>query len=129
MALAIWRLEVDLPPKEQAASTARRLLQHVLNSWGRAQLLEDAGIVASELVTNAVQHAANGGQLRLGVQVDEDGHLNIAVDDGSDELPTLQEPIVDGEAGRGLVIVAQLSNRWGAERRPGHGKRVWAELG
>jgi anti-sigma regulatory factor (Ser/Thr protein kinase) len=129
MAEAVWRLKVDLPAKEQAASTARRLLQQVLNSWGRAQLLEDAGIVASELVTNAVQHAADGGELRLDVQVDESGCLNIAVNDGSERLPTLQEPSFDAEAGRGLLIVEQLSTRWGVEPRPGEGKRVWAELG
>ncbi|GAB3407867.1 ATP-binding protein [Flindersiella endophytica] len=129
MAEAVWRLEVDLPPKEQAASTARHVLHQVLTSWGRAQLLEDAGIVASELITNAVQHAANAGQLRLDVRVDEHGRLRIAVDDGSEELPTLQEPTIDTEAGRGLLIVTQLSNRWGVEPRPGRGKQVWAELG
>jgi anti-sigma regulatory factor (Ser/Thr protein kinase) len=129
MAEAVWRLKVDLPAKEQAAATARRVLQQVLSSWGRAQLLEDAGIVASELVTNAVQHAANGGQLRLDVEIDANGRLSIAVNDGSDQLPTLQEPVVDAEAGRGLRIVAQLSSRWGVEPRPGRGKRVWAELG
>lgn len=129
MAEAVWRLEVDLPAREQAASTARRVLQHVLSSWGREHLLEDAGIVASELVTNAVQHAADGGQLRLDVQADGNGRLNIAVNDGSMEFPTLQEPAVDAETGRGLLIVAQLSNRWGVDPRPGQGKRVWAELG
>lgn len=129
MVEAVWHLEVDLPAKEQAASTARRLLRQVLSSWGRVQLLEDAGIVASELVTNAVQHAADGGHLHLDVGIDEAGRMNIAVDDGSERLPTLQEPSIDDEAGRGLLIVAQLSNRWGVEPHPGEGKRVWAELG
>lgn len=129
MTEAVWRMEVDLPATEQAASAARRLVQQVLVSWRRAQLFEDAGIVVSELVTNAVQHAAGNGPLRLGLRVDGKGRLNIAVRDGSAQLPVVGDPTTDSEAGRGLVIVQQLAKRWGVDLQGGQGKLVWAELG
>jgi anti-sigma regulatory factor (Ser/Thr protein kinase) len=129
MADPVWRMEVDLPATEQASSAARRLLHQALVSWRRVQLFEDAGIVVSELVTNAVQHAAANGPLRLAVQMDVRGCLNIAVRDGSPRLPVLQDPAADAEAGRGLVIIEQLAKRWGVDLQGNRGKRVWAELG
>lgn len=125
---AVRKLEVDLPVTKQAAAAARRLVRQFLASWSNGRLEDDAGIVVSELVTNAVQHAA-GGQLRLDVWFDRRGCLRIAVDDSSAKLPVMREPAFDAEAGRGLLIVQQLSTRWGVDMHPGSGKRVWAELG
>lgn len=128
MSEGVWQMVVDLPATEQAASTARRLVQNALVGWRRSQLYEDAGIVVSELVTNAVQHAAESVRLRLHLLLNGKGCVNIAVVDDSPEVPVVQDPAIDAEAGRGLVIVEQLSRRWGVDLQPGRGKRVWAEL-
>jgi anti-sigma regulatory factor (Ser/Thr protein kinase) len=91
--------------------------------------LDDGLLVASELVTNAVQHSGGEGTQRLDVQVGRRaGNLLISVHDpgisGKAAKPAKDEP--SGSGGRGLQIVERLSVRWGSERPDGY--CVWAEL-
>ena len=84
-------------------STAPGAARRLLVGWARSQSLgeavvDDLLLVASELVTNAVRHAA--------------GPVALRVDPG----------------GWGLVIVRSLSESWGVTRRRGGGKTVWARL-
>jgi anti-sigma regulatory factor (Ser/Thr protein kinase) len=91
--------------------------------------LHDGLLVASELVTNAVQHSGCEGAQSLNVHVaHRDGNLMISVHDPGvskdDAEPVEGKPSDPG--GRGLQIIEQLSVRWGSERPDGY--RVWAEL-
>lgn len=122
--------QVRVPFVPSAARTARRRLSSFLNEAQLAQpVVDDALVVLSELVTNAVRHATPQEDGELGVYwALELGDLVIAVEDGgSTQLPELRSPDVFAEEGRGLSIVSVLTRSWWVERR-GHGLRVSALL-
>ncbi|HEY7010438.1 MAG TPA: ATP-binding protein [Jatrophihabitantaceae bacterium] len=89
---------------------------------------DDALLIVSELVTNAVRHGDGDIVVSLDVRADR---MRIEVRDDSPELPVIptEHPPTDRPAGRGLLIVAATASDWGVERVRGDlGKTVWAEL-
>ena len=117
--VATW----DLAPEPSAvvrasASTAT----DQLTAWG----LDDAAfvteLVVSELVTNAIRYAEPPIQLRL----IHDRTLICEVSDASSTAPHLRRARTYDEGGRGLLLVAQLTQRWGTRHTP-TGKTIWAE--
>ena len=81
-------------------------------------------LIVSELVTNAVRYGAEPIVLRL----IRDNTLICEVSDGSSTAPHLRRARVFDEGGRGLLLVAQMAERWGS-RQTATGKTIWAELG
>jgi serine phosphatase RsbU (regulator of sigma subunit)/anti-sigma regulatory factor (Ser/Thr protein kinase) len=112
-----------LRPELTAARRARVLIGRPLRRWGLDDLIPVTELLVSELVTNAVRYAQGPIGLRL---VLENG-LVCEVFDDSAALPRLRYPGVEDERGRGLQVVSQLTQRWGARRTPS-GKVVWCEL-
>ncbi|MEU6134367.1 SpoIIE family protein phosphatase [Nocardioides sp. NPDC047086] len=112
-------------PAPTSVSEARRFAREVLAGWGLDDLLDDAVLLTSELVTNAVTHA--GTPMTVAVVREED-RLRIDV---FDQHPTRVLPVGanarpgTGEHGRGLLITSALATAWGVEYRRDH-KRVWA---
>ncbi|WP_063739503.1 ATP-binding protein [Streptomyces anulatus] len=89
---------------------------------------DDAELVVSELLTNAVLHARRDSVRVTAMRLGE-GRVRVAVVDLSRDLPAACAAGDDQESGRGLDIVATLSGgRWGVQPLP-WGKRVWADLG
>jgi hypothetical protein len=88
--------------------------------WAGEQLV----LIASELVTNAVLHARTDLILTLEL---EDGRARISVKDQSQAPATLRHYRTDALTGRGLGVVAALSDRWGVSAAA-DGKVVWAEV-
>jgi PAS domain S-box-containing protein len=87
---------------------------------------DDAELLVTELVTNALRHGGPGVDLWL--RPLPAGGLRLEVVDGrGGRAPTVQRPSDDAEGGRGLVIVQTLAARWGTERLAA-GKQVWCEL-
>lgn len=86
--------------------------------------VEDLTLVVSELVTNAVVHGS--AEVHLDVAV-EGSHVRIEVADDSPADAAPVAPLVEGDSGRGLLLVARLAARWGV-RRDGARKVVWADL-
>lgn len=84
--------------------------------------LDSVVLTASELVTNAVQ--AGAAAVEINVQVTEQ-RLDLVVTDDADGWPTPTGAGPDDTAGRGLVIVDQLSDAWDVAERP-RGKTVTA---
>lgn len=121
-----WSASVDLPFDARAASTAREVLRGLLLAWGHDRQADDAAVVVSELVTNAVQHAGEHGQLQLALRVTGDV-LRLELADGSSQRPVTREVVDSDEGGRGMRIVDELTARWGVDVN-GAGKRVWVEL-
>lgn len=117
---------VHLPTAPTAAREARAAVHAALSEWNLRECLDDALLVVSELATNAVRYGAAPIVLRL---VRIDGTVRIAVQDGNSvEGPQPQSPGQTEPSGRGLHLIAALSNRWGWDATA-DGKTVWAEVG
>ncbi|MFN8077835.1 MAG: SpoIIE family protein phosphatase [Kineosporiaceae bacterium] len=103
---------------------ARRFVTEVLRRWGAEELLDDAVLLVSELVTNAVVHA--GTQTDVRCTLTDDGLQIDVVDRYPGRWLPSPPMVVDSEAegGRGLSMAATLSNAWGVSYAAGT-KRVW----
>lgn len=102
---------------------ARRFVCSAL-SHRRQDLVEVAGLLASELATNAVVHAHSSFDVSISESED---HIRIAVSDKAPEMPAFLSVGPDDEHGRGLHLLNQLSSDWGVvERRLG--KTIWFDL-
>jgi len=112
-----------LPAELTSARRARGLVRRPLRRWGLSELQPVVELLVSELVTNAVRYAQGKVGLRL---IMEDGLVCEVLDDSA-ALPRLRHADADDERGRGLQVVSQLAQRWGA-RRSLTGKVVWCEL-
>ncbi len=117
-----------LPRVAASVHSARRLVRLALDVWGLEDVQDDAELVVSELLTNAVLHARRNSVRVTAIRLGE-GRVRVAVVDLSRDRPTACSAADDQESGRGLDIVATLSGgRWGVQPLP-WGKCVWAELG
>ncbi len=118
---------VDLVPHTTAARTARRAVTDVFTSWGLTQaLVEDVTLVVSELVTNAVVHAAPDSPMELSLSL-TDQVVRVSVSDASPQHPHRRDAGAGDEGGRGMAIVDALADRWGVESQ-GPGKCIWFEI-
>ena len=108
----------------QSVSRVREFVAHEVRALNRADLADDAVLVASELATNAILHA--GGLAAVRVAPVADG-VRIEVHDRTRVPPTMARASLEAMTGRGLRLVASLSTRWAAEPN-NDGKVVWAEL-
>jgi anti-sigma regulatory factor (Ser/Thr protein kinase) len=116
---------VELAAAPYAARDARRAAREVLEAWQVPEsYVDDALLVVSELVANVVRHAHTVSTLELDLT---DGRLRVALADGSSTAPRLRHAHASSEDGRGMGILAALSDRWGIELHVG-GKRVWWEV-
>ena len=86
---------------------------------------DDAALVVTELVTNALLHG--GPSVRLRVRSDASA-VRVEVEDDGDELPVAVRQSAGAMTGRGLSLVAAVSRTWGVEPASPAGKVVWAEL-
>jgi anti-sigma regulatory factor (Ser/Thr protein kinase) len=121
-----WMHQVELPGEARSVGLARSFVKDLLLAHGLAALVPDVRLVASELATNAIVHAATV----FTVTVSGVGAvLLLEVRDGSRAGPVLAATI-DGLAtnGRGIAIVRELSRAWGVDRNTSGGKTVWAEF-
>ena len=123
--LTCMALHEILSPDARAPREARHAVARFLTAAHLPQLTDDAELLASELVTNAVRHA--GGPIDVRAYV-RDGFLRLEVADSAIDrqvAPRTARP--DDEGGRGMELVDKLSARWGW-RTTGHSKVVWLDL-
>lgn len=114
----VWRVP-------NAVLHARRFTARILRSWGVVDTLDEALLVVSELVTNAIAHTQGEVGMDLTLSADR---LRIAVNDASPRSPV--KPIWvswESTGGRGLLIVEATAAAWGSVPLSG-GKQVWAEI-
>jgi anti-sigma regulatory factor (Ser/Thr protein kinase) len=121
---------LEFAPLPTAVPCARLHVVHVLREWGLRDLADDAQMVVSELITNAIdastllpEHPPVTLRLLLTGK-----SLVIEVWDHSPLDLEPRKADADDECGRGLTVVAALAERWGWERTGHHRKVVWAEL-
>jgi PAS domain S-box-containing protein len=112
----------QLPPEPAAVARARKMAGEQLAEWGLPEAEFATELIVSELVTNALRYGGAPIELRL----IRDSTLICEVSDGSNTAPHLRRARVFDEGGRGLLLVAQLAERWGS-RQTATGKTIWAE--
>ncbi|MFJ3235620.1 SpoIIE family protein phosphatase [Streptomyces sp. NPDC086787] len=116
--VATW----GIPPDPACVAVTRQAATEQLAAWGLEEIAFVTELVVSELVTNAIRYGVPPIQLRL----IRDRALICEVSDGSATSPHLRRAHAFDEGGRGLLLVAQLTQRWGS-RQTGSGKTIWAE--
>ncbi|WP_329191282.1 ATP-binding protein [Actinacidiphila glaucinigra] len=118
-------LVLQIQPHDLAALwAARRAVAQHASHCGLAPISGDAALLATELITNALQHSRGPAflaviPLKCGVRVE--------VHDALPSMPACQNKDADATSGRGLILVDALAQSWGIEKNR-TGKRVWCEI-
>ncbi|MFF3323892.1 SpoIIE family protein phosphatase [Streptomyces sp. NPDC002889] len=116
--VATW----ELPVEATAAAQARALTTAQLTEWGLEDMIFTTELIVSELVTNAYRY----GDGPIGLRLIRNDHLICEVSDTGSTSPHLRRARTTDEGGRGLFLVAQLTERWGT-RYTRDGKTIWTE--
>lgn len=114
----------DLPAVPESVPEGRAFLTKALTSWDCTTTADDARLLLSEILTNAVQHAQGPLGLHLCRTATE---LTVEVSDHSPHLPQPRLAAEDEESGRGLILVRALADTWGV-RPTDEGKTTWFTL-
>ncbi|MFC6595664.1 SpoIIE family protein phosphatase [Kitasatospora paranensis] len=128
------RAAATFEPVDRSAASARAFVRDALLGWGLPEVVDDAVVLVSELVTNAVVHAGTAAEVGC---IREEETVRIEVTDRHPErglpafanVPTASDRYADpdGEGGRGLLMCSALSSCWGVEYAAGR-KTVWFRL-
>ncbi|MFF7929849.1 SpoIIE family protein phosphatase [Streptomyces sp. NPDC007940] len=116
--VAAW----SLPSDPAVVADARAQATRQLTAWGLEEAAFVTELVVSELVTNAIRYGA----VPIGLRLIRDRTLICEVSDASNTAPHLRRARTYDEGGRGLHMVAQLTQGWGTRQGP-QGKTIWAE--
>jgi anti-sigma regulatory factor (Ser/Thr protein kinase) len=128
MCVTTPRVELALRTSKTSPALARDFARRSGCTEHALEILDDALLLISELVTNSVNHG--GPPIVLAIECDGDV-LRVLVRDGSPKLPTPRAAADDDESGRGLTLVSLIANTWGVDAiqdKHGLGKQVWFEL-
>jgi anti-sigma regulatory factor (Ser/Thr protein kinase) len=123
-------IALTVPSIPGSVPVARLHVQAALGSRGLGEDADDAEIITSELVTNAVQHLGDNGTQTIEVTItyaESPAAVTIAVSDSSPRGPIRRDTTAGSEQGRGLQIIEALSVHWGW-RQEGGGKVIFAVL-
>ncbi|WP_328773408.1 SpoIIE family protein phosphatase [Streptomyces sp. NBC_00286] len=118
--VATW----DIPADPALVAPIRKQVVQQLSGWDLDEAAFTTELVVSELVTNAIRYGERPIRLRL---IHDADTLICEVSDASHTAPHLRRAKTFDEGGRGLLLVAQLTQRWGSRHTP-EGKTIWAEL-
>jgi len=135
VAVVTARAAATFEPVGRSAAAARGFVREALLGWGLPEVVDDAVVLVSELVTNAVVHAGTAAEVCC---LREERTIRIEVTDQHPErgLPAFANVPAgaeeryadpDGEGGRGLLMCSALSTCWGVEYAAGR-KTVWFRL-
>ncbi|MEV8597084.1 SpoIIE family protein phosphatase [Streptomyces sp. NPDC052012] len=124
------RAAASFEPVGRSVASARSFVRDTLQGWGFGDIVDDAVVLTSELVTNAVVHAGTSADL-LCLRSEDGVRIEVADRYPEREIPVQGSAISmgspDREGGRGLQLCAALASRWGVEYTPTH-KTVWFQL-
>lgn len=114
----------QLPAEVTSGSRARTQLPQLLSAWGLASLLDDAELLLSELISNAVVHAHSPVTVTISRHRDV---LHVEVSDHGPGVAHRRDGHLDDTHGRGLMLVDAISSMWGATAND-DAKTVWFRL-
>jgi anti-sigma regulatory factor (Ser/Thr protein kinase) len=114
-----------VPNRPDSIPAVRVFLSRLLSGWGLAdEIIDDASLLATELLSNAVRHGT--GRVALRVEV-EDGVVQVRVHDDHAKMPVVEDADLTSVRGRGLFIVECLADQWGIHPDE-RGKTLWFRL-
>ena len=117
--------EAQFPGVPQSVVSARRFVTDSLSGIP-IEISETVALIASELASNSVRHAASAFEVRVEQLPHE---IHIEVEDDGDGEPTVRTPGPNETSGRGLQIVTALADEWGVVPKPeATGKTVWVKI-
>jgi anti-sigma regulatory factor (Ser/Thr protein kinase) len=119
-----------IPPTPASVGVARRNVRELLSEWGTdPETCDNALLVTSELVTNALTHTASEWIVCRLRTAGERLHIEVEDQNRGLTLPAQRRPGPDEQGGRGLMLVGMLSSDWGVrDTADGAGRIVWAVL-
>ncbi|WP_431965400.1 SpoIIE family protein phosphatase [Actinacidiphila sp. bgisy160] len=123
------RAAATFEPVGRSVATARAFVRDTLQGWGFSEVVDDAVVLTSELVTNAVVHAGTAADVQC-LRYESAVRIEVA-----DRYPERDLPLHDAkkqihpdhEGGRGLLLCSALASRWGVEYTAAN-KHVWFRL-
>ncbi|MGW7275184.1 SpoIIE family protein phosphatase [Streptomyces sp. NPDC054864] len=124
------RAAATFDPVGRSVATARSFVRDTLQGWGFTDIVDDAVVLTSELVTNAVVHAGTAADV-LCLRSEDAVRIEVSDHYPEREIPLQQSAVnmgnPDREGGRGLQLCAALATRWGVDYTPTQ-KQVWFQL-
>jgi anti-sigma regulatory factor (Ser/Thr protein kinase) len=117
-------VETQLPSTTSSPQLARAFLHSALHTWKLDGFGDVTELLVTELVANVVTHVGTSMTVRVHRWP---GRVRVEIEDPSPEIPVVRHPDAADEHGRGMLLVDQLANAWGVDRRA-DGKTVWFEL-
>lgn len=116
---------IALPPDPTSPARARVVLRRVLREADRLDCLDAAELACTELVTNAVLHA----HTTVEVTVEVTATVRVEVHDASRVMPDRRHYDTQATTGRGLALVAAVTDDYGVADLGPDGKTVWFVVG
>lgn len=118
---------LQLHAEPEGFAAVRDIVRTQVRDWGHPELVDAAAVCVTEILANVHRHV-DSPECELTLRKLPEGGVRVAVRDRSPALPVwYTEPDWDTESGRGIFLIASVSDVWGVTPRNG-GKQVWAQL-
>ncbi|MEW2632892.1 ATP-binding protein [Streptomyces sp. NPDC048389] len=118
---------VELQALPSRIGQVRRIVSAQLRYWHLDPLIDQAALGVTELLTNVLRHAQPDKMCTVDVELLLD-RLTVSVHDHDPRLPAVRDPGMSATSGRGLALVAAMSESWGVKPQGDTGKVVWFTL-
>ncbi|MEV6124029.1 ATP-binding protein [Streptomyces sp. NPDC052077] len=118
---------VELQALPSRIGQVRRIVSAHLRYWHMDTLIDRAVLGVTELLTNVHLHVRPDKSCTVELDL-EPGRLTVSVRDRDPRLPVMDDPGPLATCGRGLAMVASVSESWGARPDGESGKVVWFSL-
>ncbi|SCF98723.1 ATP-binding protein [Streptomyces sp. Ncost-T10-10d] len=118
---------VELQALPSRIGQVRRIVSAQLRYWHLDPLIDHAALGVTELLTNVHRHAQPDKSCTVEIELLLE-RLTVSVHDHDPRLPTVREASASSTSGRGLALIAAVSESWGVCPRGGAGKVVWFTL-
>lgn len=105
----------------------RRIISAQLRYWQLDPLIDHAELGVTELLTNVHRHAQPDKSCTVEIELLLE-RLTVSVHDHDPRLPTVRDADASSTSGRGLALIAAVSESWGVRPSGGSGKAVWFTL-
>ncbi|AJE80719.1 MULTISPECIES: ATP-binding protein [Streptomyces] len=118
---------VELQALPSRISQVRRIFSAQLRYWRLDPLIDRVALGVTELLTNVHRHVRTDKTCTVRIELELD-RLTVSVHDRDPHLPLVHEAEPGATGGRGLALIAAVSESWGVQPLGDTGKTVWFTL-